>query len=410
VFASEEGRRQSLGGRDLLRELVRLSQRRPSAKPREDLVSRSERRCRLLHSTQRHQAAPLAEQRLAFLVRHAEVVPAASCVGEAGRCRLALATRFAKQRPRRRQDVLVDGHHGLYALDQPGSCLRGTAGKGDAHALGQQHRESGVGVEAVHNHNLIARRCHSERPRVLALEHRIAATMQGRPILTLRVLRDNLCRYVRSPPRRVQLGRAYHRPVRRGMTAETSFLAPGELAALGLGSCGERVSVSRKASIYCPSHVYLGSDVRVDDFSVITAGSDAVVRIGNHVHIAAHAALFGGGGIVMEDFSTASSRVSVYSVTDDYSGEFLTNPTIPKVLTGVIAEPVVLEQHVVVGAGTVILPGVRIGIGSAVGALSLVNKDLPPWGLYVGIPARLLRPRSQRLLDLARRLLDGEQT
>jgi galactoside O-acetyltransferase len=194
------------------------------------------------------------------------------------------------------------------------------------------------------------------------------------------------------------------------MTAETSFLAPDELAELGLGSCGERVSVSRKASIYCPSHIHLGCDVRVDDFSVITAGPDAVVRIGNHVHIAAHAALFGGGGIVMEDFSGVSSRVSVYSVTDDYSGEFLTNPTVPKVLAGVTAEPVVLEQHVVVGAGTVILPGVRICIGSAVGALSLVNEDLPPWGLYAGIPARLVRPRSQRLLDLARRLLDQEQT
>ena len=76
------------------------------------------------------------------------------------------------------------------------------------------------------------------------------------------------------------------------MTAETSFLAPDELAALGLGSCGEQVSVSRKASIYHHSHIHLGSDVRVDDFSVIAAGPEAEVRIGNHVHVAVHAALF----------------------------------------------------------------------------------------------------------------------
>jgi galactoside O-acetyltransferase len=61
---------------------------------------------------------------------------------------------------------------------------------------------------------------------------------------------------------------------------------------------------------------------------------------------------------------------------------------------------VTLERHVIVGANAVILPGVTIGEGSAVGALSLVNTSLPPWGIYAGTPARKINDRSRRLLDL----------
>ena len=125
---------------------------------------------------------------------------------------------------------------------------------------------------------------------------------------------------------------------------------------------------------------------------------DAEVRIGDHVHVAAQAALYGGGGILIEDFVTVSGRTSIYSATDDYSGDVLTNPTVPAHFTRVIRQRVVLRRHVVVGAGGIVLPGVTIGEGSATGAMTLVNRDLDPWGIYVGVPARLLRPRSRGLL------------
>lgn len=189
------------------------------------------------------------------------------------------------------------------------------------------------------------------------------------------------------------------------MSVATSFYEPHELAELGLGSYGEDVLVSRKASLYNPSRIFLGCHVRVDDFALVSAGFDGEVRIGDHVHIAAYVALFGGGGIVLEDFVGLASRVTLYSASDDYSGDFLTCPCVPDELRHVITERVVLEQHVVIGATVVILPGVRIGVGSAVGAMSLVKGDLAPWGIYAGVPARLARPRSRGLLELRERLL-----
>jgi dTDP-4-amino-4,6-dideoxy-D-glucose acyltransferase len=189
----------------------------------------------------------------------------------------------------------------------------------------------------------------------------------------------------------------------------TSYYSTVELHELGLGSCGEDVLISRKASIYVPERVHVGDHVRIDDFVVITCGAKGRVEIGDHVHVAAHAALFGDGDIVLGDFVGVSGRTLVYSATDDYGGDVLTNPTVPDRFKQVIRGRVTLSRHVVLGAGGVVLPGVTIGEGSATGAMTLVNRDLEPWGIYVGSPARLLRPRKTRLLTLEAELRVAEK-
>jgi galactoside O-acetyltransferase len=92
--------------------------------------------------------------------------------------------------------------------------------------------------------------------------------------------------------------------------------------------------------------------------------------------------------------------VRVFSASDDYSGKFLTNPTVPITMTNVSVAEVFVGEHVIVGANSVILPGVKIGEGSAVGAQSLVARSLEPWGIYSGCPAKFLKTRSSSLLEL----------
>jgi acetyltransferase-like isoleucine patch superfamily enzyme len=182
------------------------------------------------------------------------------------------------------------------------------------------------------------------------------------------------------------------------MAQLTSYYSSDELGGLGLASCGADVLISRNAAIYRADRISVGNHVRIDDFVLLTGADGAEVRIGDHAHIAAHAALFGAGGLVIEDFVGVSGRTSIYSTTDDYGGDALTNPTVPAQFTRVIRQRVVLRRHVVVGTGSIVLPGVTIGEGSVTGAMTLVNRDLDPWGIYVGVPARLLRPRSRGLL------------
>jgi acetyltransferase-like isoleucine patch superfamily enzyme len=66
-----------------------------------------------------------------------------------------------------------------------------------------------------------------------------------------------------------------------------------------------------------------------------------------------------------------------------------------------------LGKHVIVGTGSTILPGVTIGEGAAIGAMSLVTKDIQPWKIAVGIPAKEIKERDRGLLQLEEHLKFG---
>jgi acetyltransferase-like isoleucine patch superfamily enzyme len=186
-----------------------------------------------------------------------------------------------------------------------------------------------------------------------------------------------------------------------------SLYTADEAKALGLRSLGADVRIHRTAIILSPQYVAIGDRSRIDAFTLIT-GSRAGVSIGRHVHIAAGAYLFGGGGIRIDDFAGISSRAIIYSANDDYSGNFLTGPTIPEHLTNVTSAQVTIGRHVVVGAASIVLPGVTIGEGSAIGALSLVKADVDSFVIAAGNPLRTLRQRERHLLALEAQLATDE--
>jgi dTDP-4-amino-4,6-dideoxy-D-glucose acyltransferase len=182
-----------------------------------------------------------------------------------------------------------------------------------------------------------------------------------------------------------------------------SFYTQQELAQLGFAAVGTDVRLSRKCSVYGAARIHLGSNVRIDDFCVLSAGPGGI-RIGSFVHLGAFSLITGAGEVVLEDFSGFSSRVSVYSSNDDYSGAALTNPTVPPQWTNVRSAPVRIGRHAIVGSGAIILPGVIVGEGAAIGALSLVRKDCEPFAVYFGSPARRIARRSRKLLDVEKAL------
>lgn len=177
------------------------------------------------------------------------------------------------------------------------------------------------------------------------------------------------------------------------------YLSHDELKAMGFKSLGKDVRLSSKASFYNCANISIADHVRIDDFCVLSAGEGGIT-IGNYVHIAVFSSLIGAGRITLADYCNISSRVSLYSSSDDYSGEWMTNPMVPSHLTNVDSRDVQLGKHVIIGSGTVVLPGTCIADGVAVGALSLVKSDCVPFSIYSGVPARLIRSRSRRLIEL----------
>jgi galactoside O-acetyltransferase len=183
-----------------------------------------------------------------------------------------------------------------------------------------------------------------------------------------------------------------------------ALLTAQEIAQMGFQSVGKNVQLSNRASFYNCPQISIGDHVRIDDFCVLSAGVGGIF-IGSHVHIAVYSSLIGAGEIVLSDFANISSKVSIYSSSDDYSGEWMTNPTIPAKFTGVTHGKVFIGRHVIVGCNSVILPNIALADGVAIGALSLVNKDCAAFGIYAGSPAKRIKERSRNLLALEQAFL-----
>ena len=177
-----------------------------------------------------------------------------------------------------------------------------------------------------------------------------------------------------------------------------------EIENMEFASVGENVLISDRASFYNCGKISLGDNVRIDDFCILSAGKGGIT-IGSYVHIAAYSSLMGNALIKLEDFSGLSSRVSIYSSNDDYSGEYMTNPTVPTKYTNVSEAAVIVMRHAIVGAGSIILPGVTLNEGACVGALSLVKKDCEAFCTYFGLPAKKIGRRSKQLLEVEKILM-----
>ncbi len=179
----------------------------------------------------------------------------------------------------------------------------------------------------------------------------------------------------------------------------TSFLSPAEAQAIGLGSIGPNLRLSRFARLYRPERIFLGSEVRIDDFAILSPG-DGEIRMAGHNHIGAGAMLF--GAVSIGEWSTVSGRVAVYASSDDFVVDAITYPHARPELRAVISNRVDIGSRVVVGTGSTILPGVRIADGVAVGAMSLVTRPLMKPGVYAGIPAQWRRARKPMLIEVTR--------
>lgn len=182
-----------------------------------------------------------------------------------------------------------------------------------------------------------------------------------------------------------------------------AYYTEDELTAMGFKSIGKEVKVSDKASIYNPEMIEIGDFSRIDDFCVVSGS----VKIGRNVHITPQCLIAGGRpGVVLEDFVTLAYGCTVFSQSDDYSGATLTNSTIPKAFKNERFASVKISKHSIVGARGVIMPGVELREGTAVGANSLVLESTEAWSIYVGSPAKKIKDRNKGLLNLEQKYLE----
>jgi acetyltransferase-like isoleucine patch superfamily enzyme len=185
-----------------------------------------------------------------------------------------------------------------------------------------------------------------------------------------------------------------------------AYLSESQLLAMGFKFLGKGVKVSDKAAIYNCDQIEIDDNSRIDDFCVISGN----VSIGKYNHITPMCLVAGGvPGVIFHDFCTLAYGVKVFSQSDDYLGDSLTNSNIPKKFKKEIFKKVTVNRHVIIGAGSVVMPGVEIAEGCSIGAMSLVTKSTSSWGVYIGVPAKRARERSKNLLNLEKLFLEDKK-
>jgi len=181
-----------------------------------------------------------------------------------------------------------------------------------------------------------------------------------------------------------------------------------ELRAAGFRSVGTHVQIHDRANVFGAEHISLGDYVRIDQFTNLVAR--APVEIGSYVHIAPFTHINVSCGLTIGSFSAFGAGSKIVTSSGDFNGELLPLPfaNIPaEFRKDVIRGPITFKGHNIVGTGSLVLPGVVFEEGSAVGAMSMVMSDLEAWSFYLGSPARKVRDRVKRVVELAKLVESG---
>lgn len=131
----------------------------------------------------------------------------------------------------------------------------------------------------------------------------------------------------------------------------------------------------------------IGNGVFIGAQAYIQGRFDGITRIGNHVWIGPQAYL-DARNLILEDHVGWGPGAKILG--SSHTGLPIDRPIIE---TDLEIRPVRVEAWADIGTGAVLLPGVTIGKGSIVGAGAVVTRDVPPFSIVAGVPARFLRWR-----------------
>jgi len=129
---------------------------------------------------------------------------------------------------------------------------------------------------------------------------------------------------------------------------------------------GKGSTIHTKTRFYNPRNIIIGEDTIVGEGAVLDGRARLI--IGSHVDIV--------------------SEVMIYNSQHDIENENFT----------AVDKPVVIEDYVFIGPRAIILPGVTIGKGAIVAAGAVVTKDVPPYAIVGGVPAKIIGERKNKNL------------
>lgn len=160
---------------------------------------------------------------------------------------------------------------------------------------------------------------------------------------------------------------------------------------------GKDVFISPLANITRPNLVTLGNHVAIDPFVHCTTE----LIVGDYVHISPSVTIIGGakGLFQVGNFCTVAAGCRIICSSDSFLGDGLvTAPGIPDEYKSVVFGFVKMENYSSLASNVIVCPNVTIGEGAVVGANSFVDKDIQPWTIWIGSPARKIKHRRKDIM------------
>lgn len=153
-----------------------------------------------------------------------------------------------------------------------------------------------------------------------------------------------------------------------------------------LKKVGSNVTIMKSVSFTNPSKIYIGNKVLIGSYTLIINEGDVI--IGDNVHISSYCLFSGKGNITIGDNVMFGSGVKIISSNHGFS-----KLDIPMIMQEETYADIKIENDVWVGTNVIILKGVTISEGAIIGAGAVVKKDVPPYSIVGGVPAKIIKYR-----------------
>ena len=182
----------------------------------------------------------------------------------------------------------------------------------------------------------------------------------------------------------------------KGVTASgvNVYISPRTMVKRGRKiTLGDSVVVERGVMLWVDaerSYITIGDDSYLSSHCILNT-FNGWITIGNNCTVNSYAILYGHGGLQIGNDVRIAPQVMIMPMNHIFD-----DPNIPIRKQGIQAQGVKIEDDVWLGAGAIVLDGVTIGKGSVIGAGAVVTKDIPPYSVAVGVPARVTKKRNVR--------------
>lgn len=151
--------------------------------------------------------------------------------------------------------------------------------------------------------------------------------------------------------------------------------------------CGENVKILNLAKIINPQCAEIDDNTIIFDYVFIDANKS--FKIGKYSCITWHCLVEGASHVEIGDRCFLGPGTKILGSTYEFHG-YYTSQHLPGDTSAIRYGEIKICDDAYVGANSVVMPGVTIGEGALVGANSLVDRNLKPWGIYHGNPVKLV--------------------